>query len=138
MREVSFSVKGTPVPQGSMRAFVVKGRAVLTSTSGNKLKVWRNAIRETARPLFPSPHLGPVHLSVVFLMPRPKTLPKKILHHIKRPDSDKLLRAVGDALTSVAYKDDSQINEIYVFKVYAPESIEPGVEIKVTLLEESE
>jgi Holliday junction resolvase RusA-like endonuclease len=34
------------------------------------------------------------------------------------PDIDKLLRAVMDALTGIAYADDSQVIEVMVSKVY--------------------
>lgn len=36
-----------------------------------------------------------------------------------RPDADKLLRAVGDALTGVVYRDDAQLTTVVVRKRWA-------------------
>lgn len=39
-------------------------------------------------------------------------------HNIQKPDVDKLVRAVLDAMTSVAYKDDSQVVSVSTTKQY--------------------
>ena len=122
-------VEGTPSGQGSMRAFVVKGRAVLTSTN-KKLKPWRKAIADKAtldgwKPGSGAPLEGRVKLSLAFYFPRPKSHYRKnsqikdeFLNAFPRADLDKLVRAVGDALTGVCWVDDSQIAMISAFKVY--------------------
>ena len=63
-------------------------------------------------------------MKLTFLLPRPKSLPKKVVHHIKKPDCDNLIKAAKDALKGICYKDDSQIIEIYAIKKYAV----PGLE----------
>lgn len=125
----TFRVDGTPSGQGSMRAFVVKGRAVLTSTN-KKLKPWRKAIADAAtvagwRPGKGAPLEGRVKVSLAFYFPRPKLHYRKnsqvkdeFLDTFPRSDLDKLVRAVGDALTGVCWVDDSQIVMISAFKVY--------------------
>ena len=79
--------------------------------------------------------MGPVALSCTFHMPRPKShlradgtlRPNAPAWHDKRGDLDKLLRAVGDALTaSGAIRDDAQIATIAASKRYA---LAPGVDI---------
>jgi Holliday junction resolvase RusA-like endonuclease len=52
--------------------------------------------------------------------------------HITRPDADKLVRAVADALTGVLWRDDSQIDRMMVGKFYVRSDEAPGVEIRVT------
>jgi crossover junction endodeoxyribonuclease RusA len=125
----SFFVHGMPQSQGSLRAFVVGGKPILTSTNKN-VGDWRRLIAGTAQE-----HAvmieGAVYVDAAFYMPRPKSLPKKVRHCIKRPDIDKLQRALFDALTGVFYKDDSQIVGVHVLKKYA-DGIHPiGVKVEI-------
>lgn len=122
-------VPGLPQQQGSKRAFVVKGRAIMSDTNEKNLKPWRAAVAsagEEARgeePLL----LGAVKLRVCFAYPRPKShyrtngevKPNAPLYKTSKPDLDKLQRAVGDALTGVVFRDDSQVANWSVIKVYA-------------------
>lgn len=141
-------VEGTPSGQGSMRAFVVKGRAVLTSTN-KKLKPWRKAIADAAtlagwKPGSRAPLAGRVNVSLAFYFPRPKSHYKKngyvtegYLDAFPRSDLDKLVRAVGDALTGVCWVDDSQIVRISAFKSYFATPYNDGfLEIDITGLED--
>lgn len=126
----SFFVKGLPQAQGSSRAFVTNGRAVITSTNRN-LKEWRGLVADVAQPFFNGPTSNAIELNLEFYMPRPKSLPKRVVFNTKRPDIDKLVRAVMDALTHVAWRDDSQVVLLSANKVYAhPEGI-VGIHITV-------
>jgi crossover junction endodeoxyribonuclease RusA len=136
-----FTVAGVPIPQGSMKGFVVKTakgpRAALTSDNAH-LPQWRHLVGWTAkRALQDLPAgdrglvVGAVQLTVVFTLPRPKRLPKRALPHISRPDLDKLTRAVCDALTGVVWKDDSQVDALAVRKRYAAPGDSPRVAIQV-------
>jgi Holliday junction resolvase RusA-like endonuclease len=49
-------------------------------------------------------------------MPKPKTV--KRLHPTVAPDLDKLIRAVLDSMTAIAYLDDGQVTEINATKIY--------------------
>lgn len=89
---------------------------------------------------------GAVEVGVSFRFPRPKSHyrgngpdGKPILRescaerpHVSRPDLDKLVRAVLDGLTGIAYRDDSQVTVLAASKLYAPEFGEPGVWIRVS------
>ena len=78
------------------------------------------------------PAIGPVAVFIQFYLPRPKTLPKKITLPAKRPDLDKLARAVLDGLTEGgAWLDDGQVVRLQAAKYYASESIAPGCEIEI-------
>jgi len=67
-----------------------------------------------------------VEINVIFHMQRPKTVTRK--EPFKRPDIDKLARAVLDALTGVAYEDDEQVVKLVASKEYTDN---PGVTIKI-------
>lgn len=121
-RVVSFRVVGIAQPKGSTRAFVPKGwtRPIITSANP-KAKGWQQLVAEQAQAVAADGMFeGPIALGVVFQLPRPKSLPRRIVHHIRKPDTDKLVRNLGDALTGVLYRDDSQVVRLSVWKVYAP------------------
>jgi len=72
-----------------------------------------------------------VSLRLTFTMRRPAThfgtgknkrklRPTAPWYQATRPDADKLARAVLDALTGVAYRDDGQVAVLRVSKVYGP------------------
>ena len=66
-----------------------------------------------------------------FLFQRPKSLPKKMCLNTKRPDLDKLLRAVLDGLANIIIPDDAQVIAISSRKRYADGSEMPGAEIVI-------
>lgn len=112
---LTFRVPGDPLPKGSTKAFVVAGKARTTSATKG-LKEWENRVAlfcPAGRPYF---H-GAVSIRVHFNLTRPKSV--KAIDHVTKPDLDKLARAVGDALTGICYRDDSQINESHWRKDYA-------------------
>lgn len=115
-------VYGTPIPQGSMKAFTPKGwkRPILTSDNA-KTKPWRQAIVDAAVVMREGRSFdAPVQLDVIFYLPRPKSTPKNIHRPAKKPDLDKLVRAVCDALTAAGvWRDDSQVVRVTAEKVFA-------------------
>ncbi len=125
---ITFFVAGVPAPQGSTRAFVVKGRPIITHSNRNT-KEWRQRIATEAQALGVPCTDGPVVVRLTFNMPRPKSLPKKVSYHTKKPDIDKLARAVLDGITGILIRDDSQVWSLSATKTYA-RAIDPsGVQI---------
>lgn len=132
---MKLTVIGLPVPQGSKSARVFNGRAILTDGFGDRprrLKEWRQAIAAAARDWMTangaeSPQDGPLALTAVFFMPRPKSARKRLFPAVA-PDADKLARSCLDALTGIAYTDDSRVVDLFVLKRYAADS-PPRVEI---------
>jgi Holliday junction resolvase RusA-like endonuclease len=125
---VTFSLRvyGLPVPQGRPRAFVAAGGHASVYDPANS-RAWKNVVRAqviAARPA--APMLGAVALTLTFFLPRPVSLPRKVVHHIKRPDADNLAKAVKDALRGLVYRDDSQVVRLAVTKCY---DAQPGVDI---------
>ena len=125
---VTFRARGVPQPQGSMRAFVPKGwrRAVITSDNP-KLGDWRRLVAAAAPGRVPFD--GAVRVTLHFDLPRPRSLPRRVVDHVKRPDLDKMARGCLDALTGVLFRDDSQVVELRATKGY-------GVEVGVTVMVE--
>lgn len=136
MTEVHFTAYGLPVPQGSTRAFVVKGRAVTTSANSN-LRPWRDTVASAARTQMALDDAeaipGPVAVAAHFYLPRPKSRPKRDLHPDRRPDLDKLLRGVLDGITGPVIADDAQVCRVVTSKDYAGRGLldEPGVVVTV-------
>ena len=120
---VHFTVFGTPQPQGSLRAFIPKGwtRPVLTS-SNKSLRSWRQEVASAAVVAMSRDRRAeswrPVTLKALFYFDRPRSLSKRITEKSTRPDLDKLVRALGDALAGICYERDSQINRIVAQKEY--------------------
>ena len=115
---VRFTVYGDPLPKGSVRAFLIKGRPVLTSATRG-LKEWEHRIAAAGQTKANGVLMtGPVHLRIAFYLTRPASLPKKTREHIKRPDLDKLVRGATDALTGAIWKDDAQLVSIIASKHY--------------------
>jgi|SRR5215469_6382663 len=137
MNEITFTVFSRPQPQGSTRPFTVKTKngfkTVVTSANKN-LKPWRQELawvagQAMAGEIIVRPH--PVSISVEFYFDRPASLPKKIRVNTKRPDLDKLCRALCDSLIGICYEDDSQIVRLCASKAYgAPERTEVRVSVE--------
>lgn len=141
---VAFVVRGLPAAQGSARAFIANGRAIV-ATEANRasspLGAWRTAIATEARGAMGNRPIitGPVSVSVSFRLPRPKshfrrdgTLRDDAPHWCpKRPDGDKLTRAAWDALTGVVFADDDQVVDWGGSKRYADETGWTGVSMIV-------
>lgn len=138
-------VYGTPVPQGSMKAFAVRkhgvptGRVAVTADN-TRTKPWRQAIVDAWRSALEDgrwegpPVNGatiPLGVTITFGMPRPakhygtgrnrdQLRPGAPARPGGLPDIDKLCRAVLDALTAAgAWRDDAQVCELKASKRYA-------------------
>ena len=104
-----FFTEGIPVAQGSKNAYVRGGRAVLVETS-KKLPAWRAAVTRAAEATGTRyPQGQPLAIEAEFVMPRTKAMRDKPAPPMtQKPDLDKCLRAIGDALTnSGMIQDDS-------------------------------
>ena len=140
---LELEVFGTPVPQGSKQAYVVGKRAVVTERGRATLRPWRSAIAAAAAEVVDEPLAGPLSIRLAFTLARPKSHYRTGAHAGElreaaprwvetRPDVDKLTRAVLDALTGVAYRDDGQVSELAANKAFGSR---PGVAIAIVCLE---
>lgn len=145
---ISFTVPGIAAPQGSKRHV---GRGILVESSKH-VRPWRDSIAWHAREALNAerrgPFEGPVNVNVTFRLPRPKSHFRTGAHAgqlkpgaptwtAKKPDVDKLLRALLDALdTAQVFHDDSQVAAVHARKTYATIDRPPGIDVTVTALPE--
>src|SRR3989337_562709 len=125
---ITFAVRGLPATQGSTRAFVVKGKPIITTTTKG-LAAWRRLVADGTQNHAPQELWGgPISMRLHFGLPKPKSAPKtKRTWPDKRPDLDKLVRAVLDALTGIVFRDDAQVVRMFASKDYGV----PGVTVEV-------
>ena len=143
-RSIDVYVTGVPAPQGSMVAHVVKRKdgtrfATVHYPQGTPLHKWRADVAIAVRHEWGDDMTyHPVRMVLVFYFPRPlrhMTLQGTIkpqyanVPHDGRPDLDKLVRAVLDALTDVVYPDDAQVHVIRASKRYVYDHQLPGLQI---------
>lgn len=137
-------VPGIPAPKGSTKSFVSpKTGRVVTMSDCKRLKSWQQWVSTCVLMKIEESQItttGAYAVDLLFVMPRPKShfgqkgvvKRYKKMNAIKKPDIDKLTRAVLDALTACVYHDDSQVISLCANKVYqADASVEPGVGITV-------
>lgn len=123
-----FFVAGDPKPQGSMTNF---GKGRMTH-SNPKMKAWRDKVQTEANNKWAGqePLDEPVEVCAVFYLPK-----------LKKPrfplpatgyDTDKLQRAIGDALERAGVlKNDARICDWSASKRYATDTQPPGVYIQI-------
>jgi Holliday junction resolvase RusA-like endonuclease len=122
-------VTGTPRPQGSKKAFVIKGRAVLVDASEGNYE-WRRVVtNELANDPDLVRYKGAVNVSLAFFMEKAKSNKTNLM--TQKPDIDKLARSVLDAMTNAELiEDDSKVIYLSVTKSWADKQ-NPGVLIHV-------
>ncbi len=122
-------VDGRPAPQGSKNAFVIGKRAVMVEASKH-LPAWRAEIILAVKKLFAdtedvSKFVEPVKVRMTFFLERPKQ-PKWKVYPGGKPDTDHLIRAVGDALKiGGLIEDDALIVKIQAEKVWCGPTTKP-------------
>lgn len=143
MSTVSIWVPGEPTTQGSMKAFVnhTTGRVVVRHGS-EKTRTWRDEIAAVCRHDLGERHAPagiPVYVTLKFVLPRPPShwrkdgTPRAGAPAFPRLDLDKLTRAALDALTGVAWADDSQATALTAEKRYQHRPDDPaGVVVLLT------
>ena len=122
---LTFTLYMKPEPQGSSKAFVIAGKARITSANA-RMKPFRSELTRCAlwemsdqRVEMFAKHV-PVRLDVLFTFRKPESVSNKRVHCVVKPDLDKLVRCVNDALTGAVWNDDGQVVETTARKVYGP------------------
>jgi len=141
---LSFFVRGVPQTKGSARPYTVKRRrpdtgaiyigARVTNDNPKNARWHRIVGRDAAfrrAGVNGWPTTDAVTVDLAFHLPRPKYLKDRSTEHCTKPDLDKLVRSVNDALTGVLYVDDNQVVRITATKTYAAPGADPGVQITV-------
>jgi Holliday junction resolvase RusA-like endonuclease len=160
MQTVSFTVHGKPATKGSTRSFVPRrgdgslvrkpdgSPVVVTKDDSDRGVAWSGDVAKACALAMIDAGVGivrhaPVIIALTFYFPRNKghfgtgrnagvlkdSAPE---HPATRPDVDKLVRAMLDALKGTAYVDDGQVIELHARKLYGdPTRAEVEVEALV-------
>lgn len=119
MTRADFTVPGQPV--GKARARSTRAGHHYTPPA---TVAYERAVGFSARPHFRAPIAGPVRLTVLAIFaPPPSWSRRKALAtigamHGQRPDADNIAKAIGDGLNGIAWRDDAQVAEMHVSKVW--------------------
>lgn len=131
--DLKFVVHGNPKPQGSKRAYVVSGRAVVVDDNKKDLRTWRSDVVAVACDAMTAagwpnvPPEGPFGVHLTFRLQRPKSV-KREWPSVK-PDVDKLARGALDAFTAAGvFRDDAQVVRLVVDKEYGDK---PGLTARI-------
>lgn len=150
---VTFTVPGEPVTQGNVKAYKPDGAkfARITYKNASAVERYRTDCRAAAAAAsVPFLELGAIECRVTFLLSRPGghygtgrnagklKASAPTWHTGQRPDWDKLGRAISDALTGVAWKDDGQLAHVTVVKRYVDEGERPRVVVTYRPLADEE
>lgn len=131
-------IPGDPKTQGSIKAINHRstGRAVAMATNTAAQREWRAYVRDLVVQAWNrGPHDAPFAVDVEFVMPRRSGAPKSYTpEHTRRPDLDKLQRAIGDALTKVVWTDDAKVIDWHTRKREANPGETPGARIRIAIL----
>jgi len=142
LRQVAFFVPGIPATKGSTRSWVGKksGRTFTRADSSDALEPWVAKVATVAARRWDAPPSdNAIRLDLQFRFTRPRShygtgrnagelkrsAPE---YHIRKPDRDKLSRAMHDALCGVVYVDDARVFAGLVSKEYGDK---PGVHVRV-------
>lgn len=132
---VAFTVPGLPVAKGRARVGMVAGKARMFTPA--KTVAYEGMIAFAAQEAMDGAPLleGPLSVHVTAVFPIPASWSKKrvagAVWHTGRPDGDNLLKAVGDGLNGVVWKDDSQVASASIRKIYG---FAPMLNVEVTAL----
>lgn len=142
---VRFTVPAVPVAQPRQRHRVVRthGGKVFAhnyTPTQDPVNAFKAAVQVAASKAYAgAPLQGPLSLSLLLLLPRPKSLcwktrPMPRQYHQGRPDADNFAKSVKDALNQILWRDDGQISHLDVLKFIAAGDESPHAEIIVSKL----
>jgi Holliday junction resolvase RusA-like endonuclease len=140
---VVLEVFGIPQPQGSKTGYFNKHTKRVVIVEGRRPEAraafasWRQGIADVAQREQEDNELAlcdqPCRITIGFRLPRPKSAPKRRVWPDRKPDIDKLARAVLDALTGTLITDDARVCSLIVTKTFAGER-PPGATITLEVL----
>lgn len=133
---LTITIPGKPVAQGRPR-FARRGIFVVAydPATSKDYKSWvRHCALQAMAGVPPIPRDVPLIMDVRIVLDRPKSIPKKVVHAVKKPDVDNYVKGLSDALESIVYEADQQIVELHAAKVYGTP---PGVTVTITRKDEN-
>jgi len=130
-----FTIPGKPVGKGRPRV-TKNGTYTPQKTKDYQTLVEKIAWSETKCYFIDEPLVA----TILCYYPIPKSMPKYkrkmieegTLYPIVKPDLDNVAKAILDALNDIVYKDDNQVVELHIKKLY---SDIPRVVVKIEVVE---
>jgi len=134
---IRFFVPGQPIAKGRARSFVRNGIVAhytpKKTVSYEKLVSQIASIKMAGKKIL----LTPVSINIIafFKIPNSWSKKKKILAQegkilpTQKPDIDNCLKILSDSLNGVVWKDDCQVVECLIKKIF---SIDPGVQVIIS------
>ena len=127
MKSFTLRIPITPTPKARPR-FTRAGHTYTPKKTANYEKAIADYYRQATKG-FKFEREQAVVINIVFGMPIPKSTSKSkkedmqngAIKHIKKPDTDNLLKAVLDGLNGIAWADDSQVIRVCASKEYSTE-----------------
>lgn len=134
---IEFTVPAIPIAQPRQRHRVVTagGRTFATNYTpkGDPVNDYKATVRLAASKAHTSPPLdGPLDVTLVFVMPRPKSMrwksrPMPRVWHATGKDLDNLAKSTLDALAGILFMDDCQVARLVLMKMIAAGDESPRV-----------
>lgn len=124
MNYIIFTVPG--VPQGKGRPRVTRNGTFTPKKTRDYEKKVRDCYIAQGGQMFPDD--TPLFASITAIFPIPSSLSKKRRalfngkRHCKKPDADNVAKAILDSLNGVAYRDDSAVSSLLVYKSYGDDA----------------
>lgn len=135
MSRIAFTVLGDPQPQGSKTIVQRHGKRPVMREDNPLTEPWRATVAKAAQAVMAGEQLrtGPLRVTATFVFRRPaghwgtgrnaSRLKRSAPLYVQtRPDVDKLLRAIGDAITGIVCRDDAQLVIVRAEKHYGEPS----------------
>ena len=133
---VTLQIPGEPIAQPRQRHGLVNGHVRNWTPAKHPANTYKAQIRLAWQEAAGERIDGPVRLSVLLVFSRPqgrvwKTKAMPRYPHTSRPDAENVVKAVQDALTGLAWRDDSQVAALSVETWVAAGDEQPGSMINI-------
>jgi len=126
---LTFTIFTEPTAKGRARATWVNGKAhtytpekTRDAETDIKCQIINSGIQGFAQGV-------PLKLEAIFYRTRPKSLPKRVILPVSKPDATNYLKGLEDAMEDLLYPNDSQITTVVAKKRYG---YPPRVEVKLS------
>lgn len=134
---MEFQILGTPVGKRRPKFSTIHGYAQAVKPKEDV--IYENLVKvcfTQAKPTDYDLYDKPLRVEITAFFDIPKSFSQKRVREalgggispLKKPDADNIAKIICDALNGVAYKDDTQIVELRVRKIYAAE---PSVSVLI-------
>lgn len=141
---ITFVIPAIPIAQPRQRTRVlsVGGRTFAQNYTPTKspVNVFKAACQAAAFHAIQAPLTGPLQVWLTFVFPRPKSMTRKRGDNPRawkssKPDIDNVYKSLADALTGIAWVDDSQVVWLNVQKFVAAGDEQSRVEVRIEPVE---